>query len=197
MFKAIKIFFCIISATIASNSYATLLTFDDVTAPDTVGTLSSEYNGFLFNQTLDVVDIDPTGVNFWGSTGPAVSGDFAVLNNYGGDGIITAASGGLFSFQSLFIKSWFGSGDNQVMSIDGLVGGAIVGSVSFTQSSTWTQITGNFDAIDSLRINNVGIFLIDNVLLNEPTANVSAPHPLFLLSIGLIGIAASRRKKTA
>lgn len=172
---------------------ATLIDFESTGTPGNYNDLSYTIDGFVFNTTMDNVDLSTNGS--WASNGPAYSGSFAALNNYGGAGEITKAGGGTFSFESLWLKSWY---NNPITgTISGWLNGAQVGSVSGAWNG-WTQFTGNFASIDTLRISTASIFLVDNISLNS--ANVSpVPEPetyaMLLAGLGLMGGIARRRKQ--
>lgn len=176
------------------SAQATLIDFESTGTPGNYNALNYEIDGFVFNNTLDNIDISAGAP--WAGHGPAYSGSFAALNNYGGAGEITKAGGGTFSFESLWLKSWY----NNVATgtISGWLNGAQVGSVSGVRNTSWTQFTGNFASIDKLRIDFGNYFLMDDISLNS--ANVSpVPEPetyaMLLVGLGLMGGMARRRKQ--
>ncbi len=93
----------------AVPAQALVLTFDDVPGgssqggfgdlPSPVG--SGSYLGFQFSATLDWIDVVGGTWNFG-----AHSGDFAILNNLGGPGVVTEANGEDFTFTGLWAKRW-------------------------------------------------------------------------------------------
>lgn len=176
------------------SAQATLIDFESTGTRGNVNALDYAIDGFVFNNTLDNIDISAS--SSWQGTGPAYSGSFAALNNYGGTGEITKAGGGTFSFESLWLKSWYNS--ESTGTISGWLNGVQVGSVSSVRNANWTQLTGNFANIDSLKINFGNFFLLDNISLNS--ANVSpVPEPetyaMLLVGLGLMGGIARRRKQ--
>ncbi len=175
------------------SAQATLIDFESTGTPGNVNELDYSIDGFLFNFTMNNVDI--SAGTPWQGNGPAYSGRFAALNDYGGTGEITKIGGGAFSFESLWLKSWYGSEISGTIS--GWSNGAQVGSVSGAWNS-WTKFTGNFANIDTLRISTDGIFLVDDISLNS--ASVSpVPEPetyaMLLAGLGLMGGMARRRKQ--
>jgi hypothetical protein len=176
------------------SAQATLIDFESTGTPGNVNGLNYAIDGFVFNSTMDNIDIGSGSP--WGGTGPAHSGSFAGLNNYGGAGEITKAGGGTFSFENLWLRSWYNSTSSGTIS--GWLNGAQVGSVSGVRNTSWTQFTGNFASIDTLRIDFGNYFLLDDISLNS--ANISpVPEPetyaMLLAGLGLMGGIARRRKQ--
>ncbi len=156
------------------------LDYEDVGFDNSVN-VDPDSKGFVHSPTMAVVDIG-TGSPFAGS-GPAFSGDYAALNDNGGDGSITRLGGGTFDFINLYIKGYSVPVSGVV---EGYRSGLLVGSFPYSVTpSGWGNVPGNFQDIDELRIvqGSPGAFLIDNVSLNvvpEPTLS------LLLLSCGFL-----------
>jgi hypothetical protein len=182
----------LMAALIAAPASATVIDFESTGTPGDYNGLEYTIDGFRFNWTLDNIDISASG---WAGTGPAHSGAFAALNNYGGAGEIAREDGGTFSFQSLWVHNWFNGGDRNG-AVVGLLNGAVVGTVSGTSNGTWNQVTANFAAIDTLRIDFGNHFLIDDIVLDAAN-DVPEPGSLALLGLGLAGLAAHTRKARA
>lgn len=173
---------------------AVVLTFDD--HPDVrqgdYGPLGT-YQGFTFtcsgcgSDRLDWVDTV-------GSSWPygAVSGDFTMLNNYFGIGIVRAADGSDFTFDGMYWKAW--ADGSSAGSLTGLNNGAPVWTVATQIGASWLFVGAQADAIDELRIDN-GVWLVDNLALNERSrSNVPLPGSAALLALGLIGVGAATRR---
>ncbi len=176
------------------SAQATLIDFESTGTPGNYNQLNYAIDGFVFNHTLDNIDISAGSP--WQGTGPARSGSFAALNNYGGIGEVTKAGGGTFSFESLWLRSWQGTTSSGIIS--GWLNGVQVGSVGGVRTTTWAQFTGNFASIDTLRIDFGNFFLLDDISLNS--ANISpVPEPetyaMLLAGLGLMGGMARRRKQ--
>ncbi len=176
------------------QAQATTIDFEASGTPGTYNALDYPIDGFIFSHTMDNIDVGPAGS--WSGTGPAHSGTFAALNNYGGAGVITLAAGGTFSFENLWLKSWFGSAST--MTVTGSLNGVDVGSVSGTVNMEWVNFVGNFSAIDTLTITPTtgGNFLVDDIALNsmDPVPEPES-YAMLLAGLGLLGCMAKRRRK--
>jgi hypothetical protein len=174
----------------ATSSQATLLTFEDIGVQGSVYPFYTQAgfveSGFRFSNNADVVDLV-------GSAWPygAHSGDFAALNDYGGNMVITVDGGGTFSFQDAYLKGWANQGGAS-SSIAGYLGNTLVGQVNFTMASDWQNVAGNFANIDRLVVSG-NTFLVDDLTLNG--GSVPEPATLGLMGLGLIGMASLRRKR--
>jgi len=177
-------------ALVATSSQATVLTFEDVGVQNSVFPYYTQTGfvelGFQFSNNSDVVDLV-------GASWPygAHSGEFAALNDFSGDMVITQFGGGLFYFQDTFIKGWANAG-GAAASITGYLGNTLVGQTNFTMGSDWQNIAGNFSSIDRLVISG-GVFLVDDVTVNGNS--VPEPATLGLLALGLLGIGAMRKRQ--
>lgn len=177
---------------VAVPASAVVIDFESTGTHGSYNSLNYAIDGFRFNATLDNIDLSANGG--WSGTGPAHSGHFAALNNYGGFGAITKDDGGTFSFQSLWVKNWFNN-SNRTGSLVGLLNGVEVASVSGISNGTWNQIVGNFSNIDTLQIQFGNFFLIDDIVLNAPPVDVPEPASMALFGLGLLGFAVARRRK--
>ncbi|HEY0268010.1 MAG TPA: PEP-CTERM sorting domain-containing protein [Methyloradius sp.] len=178
------------------SAHATVIDFESTGTPNSINNLDYDIDGFIFNTTMTNVDISSSSP--WARNGAAYSGDFAALNDqYGGHGEMTLLSGGTFDFNNLYLKGWWN--DPVDVTITGLLGGTVIGSITQSSGTTWTNFIGNFVGIDTLHIavpstpGPVGyLFLIDDIRVNEPVPEPQT-YAMFLAGLGLIGFTARRK----
>ncbi len=179
------------SAAFSAPAFATVIDFESTGSRADYNDLDYAIDGFLFNATMDNIDVGANGP--WEVNGPAHGGSYAALNNYGGYGEITRADGAAFTFHGLWIKNWYHQGDAQG-SIVGYRNGAVVGAVDLiSRSGAWTEVTATFTDIDALRIDLAAIFLIDDIALDQAAHDVPEPTSLALFGLGVAGLLSARR----
>jgi hypothetical protein len=174
---------------------ATILTFDDIPGASQNGHGSiGSYGGLNFGSDYNMSPMDwiDTVDSYWNYG--SVSGDFTMLNNYGGNAIITSAQD--FTFDGVYARIW-GAGTRYDVSIMGYNNGNLVWSSSgLTLNTNWNYFAGSSANLDELRLNFGNCFLVDNLSINE-TAPVPEPATMLLMGTGIAGLIAARRRKKA
>jgi hypothetical protein len=183
------------ACTAAAN--ASVLTFDNIpdAAQDGYGAVGT-YTGYTFGSTgeLDRLDwIDTVTTNAFYNRG-AVSGDFSMVNNYGGAAVIKKADGGAFTFGGVWAENWL-AWDTSGGSLQGYRNGSLLWSSDVTLGGEFTYFGGIAGRIDELRLDFGGLFLVDNLELDEASTAVPAPATNALMAIGLAGLTLLRRSK--
>lgn len=178
-----------------ASSQAAILTFDDIPgqSQNVFGAIGN-YQGYNFGATtsqnrLDWIDTVGSNWNYG-----SVSGDFTMLNNYGGTGIITDENNANFSFDGLWAKTW-GNASARTAHIRGFNNGSEIWSSQITLNSQFTYFAGVSGLIDELQLEFGNHFLVDNLALNETTQSVSEPASLALFGLGILSLVGIRRLK--
>lgn len=172
-------------ALVSGFSNAATLTFDDIPGGSIINSYGDigNYSGFDFSLNLDWVD---TVNKAWESDGlyyGSISGDFTMVNNNSGLGIITEQSSNDFTFDGLNARTW-GDVPDRTQHIVGLKDNAVVWDSQITLTSTWTYYSGVSGNIDELQLDLGDYFLVDNL---EMTA-VPLPATLYLFATGLLSL---------
>ncbi len=176
--------------------YADVLTFDDVAgiAPNTYGAMPV-YKGFTFNCTgcgvnrLDWIDTVGSSWNYG-----SVSGEYTLLNNYGGTGVIRAADGSDFSYDGLWSRVWGSSGERHGK-VRGFNNGVEIWTQDVVLGNSFAHVGGVTGAVDELRLDFGNFFLVDDLALNQKAGDVPEPATLALGGLALVGMGLARRRK--
>lgn len=177
------------------TSTAALLTFDDVPG----GSIQNDYGdmptyqGFNFSSTLDWIDLVDSTWNYG-----AISGDFGLVNNDGGTGIVTEANNADFTFDGLYAKKWntpVESGGTDLLTglLSGYNNGELVWEVATGLNGSYEYYGAQTGAIDELRLGFGNTFLVDDITLSSA---VPVPAAAWLFGSGLLALAGISRRKT-
>ena len=196
VFKSIVGVTCACLAVASINANAVVLTFEDVPGGSTQNASGDmpTYNGFNFTDTLDWIDVE----GFINNDG-AVSGEFALINNLGGEGIITEVSDADFIFDGLWAKKWAtgpdsGGDDSLFGTISGYNNENLVWEVVTGLNGSYEFYGPQAGAIDELRLDFGDNFLVDDITLSALSA-VPAPAAVWLFASGLLGLIGLARRK--
>jgi hypothetical protein len=191
-------------ALVAANAQALTLTFEDVPG----GSIQNDfgdmptYQGFNFSSTLDWIDLVDSSWPYG-----AHSGDFGILNNRSGVGIITKDFGTDFTFDGLWAKRWATlpdtGGGTLFGTLEGYKDGSQVWSVATGVNGTYQSFGPQVGAIDELRLGFGNVFLVDDISLGGVSLGdvspevVPEPTTALLLGIGLVAMSAARTRRGA
>ncbi len=188
----------VILLVLAASANASILTFEDIPGGSIQGSAGNmpTYQGFNFSATLDWWDLVGSSWNYG-----AHSGDFALLNNHGGIGIVTDAGGADFTFDGLWAKAWAtqpesGGADALFGVLEGYNNGSLVWSVNTSLNGSYEFYGPQAGAIDQLNLGFGNFFLVDDIALNMPTATTPEPASCVIWgTLGIAGLVAARRRK--
>jgi len=207
-FKKLKLCLFASMNLFVSHTYAnSVINFDDVLFPGgnplAFSTLSSGYKGFNWsggsgNQYSWIVS--PSDATSWygGSQPPFPhSGNNFAWNNGGTYLELTLHGGGTFNLTDFWIRSWPSTTFD--VTAKGYLNGTELFTQSFVTTSSYSQIATNFSNIDRFTITpqSSSSLLVDDISVS----NISpAPEPesiaMIITGIGMVGAAASRRRRT-
>lgn len=162
---------------------AVVLDFENVpngSRPNTFGEMpatngAASYEGFVFTSNLDWIDTVQSTWNYG-----ARSGEFTLLNNNAGVGIVSRADGGTFSFGGLWAKSWAtlpqsGGPDRVFGTLSGWRDGQIVWTIDTGLNGSFRLFGAQAGEIDQLHLGFGNFFLVDDLALDDFSA---APVPV-------------------
>lgn len=191
----IKLIMAALAATCCMPAMAQTLDFEDIGTPNGITGYNTGFTdqGFAFSSNSDVVDVSPGAP--WQYQGPAYSGRYIVLNDFGGSTVMTKVGGGVFDLDSFFVKTWYGS--TGVDAVTAYLGGNLVGSLGYSVSGDWSKVSLGLTGIDTLVFNTgANILEFDNVALSgTPGVPEPASWAMMLGGFGLVGGAMRSRKR--
>lgn len=182
---------------LSTQAQATTIDFDDLATPlggGTIGYLSTAY-GLTWTGIYDdySVVISPNTSSVFGGGDTAHSGiNFAWSNGSTEFAIIGTA----FTFNSIWIRTPWATAP---LEVKGFKDGVEIYSVSTTATGTYQHLVFDFVDIDKVTFSgeNSGNLLFDDVVVNEvPAVPEPETYGMLLAGLGILGIAA-RRKRTA
>lgn len=175
---------------------AALLTFEDVpggSLQNSVGHMPT-YQGFNFSFTLDWIDVGGPSWPYGANTGA-----FALLNNNGGVGVITEATGADFTFGGLWARQWgvpANAGPDVLFGVlEGYKDGVQVWSVPTGLHGSYEFYGPQAGLIDELRLGFGNHFLVDDLELNG--VGVPEPSSFVVLALGACVVGGARRRRSA
>jgi MYXO-CTERM domain-containing protein len=194
--KHIALVGALVAAFTLPTAGAVTLNFDDVGVQNQYINFDQPYQGFNFSFTLDVIDLVDSVWDFG-----ARSGEFALLNNYGGVGTVTAADGGDFSFDGVWAKVWSttpesGGAPSLFGSMRGLNDGAVIWSVDTALNGSYQFFGAQAGQIDTLELGFGNFFQADDLSLNGVSV-VPEASTWAMMALGLGALGALRRRRAA
>lgn len=189
----------VLGAVVNLNTQAAVITFDDL-GPSDYDVISNGYQGFDWSWSAFVNKnlLPDSGLNKG-----AVSGDYAMLNDFAATATISRAES--FDFNGAFFTSAWKDG-MQIEAIGYLDNAAVYSQTITTNTSAAQWFDFNFLGITSLSLRSFGgslnpqsafdgeQFAMDNFTFNQP-AEAPEPSSLLLLGLGLVGMFWGRKTK--
>ena len=176
---------------------AALMTFDDVPGGSISGSYGDmpTYQGFNFSSTLDWIDVVNSSSNYG-----AHSGDFALINNETGAGIIIEAGTMDFTFDGLWAKSSrtapeSGGEDILFGTLSGYNDGNLVWEVATGLNGSYEYYAAQAGMIDELRLDFGNFFLVDDLELTTAITAVPVPAAAWLFISGFITVLGVARRR--
>ncbi|RIZ68482.1 MAG: hypothetical protein D0528_07395 [Methylococcales bacterium] len=149
-----------------------IINFEDLT-PTAGAWLPDNYQGFNWSSTI-AVDV---GKNFYPGSGYFYGTDGNVsLTNSGGQNPLTFSNSSTFDLTSLQLTSVWGP---QSITIQGIKNGVVQYSNSFSVTTTTPQILAlNYKQIDTVSINGVSSWVVDDIMIGGSDLVADAGQPL-------------------
>jgi len=181
---SVRFLAAILFTSVFSNANASVIDFEGAGKRGDFSYLSQPIAGFHFNPTVVAVDVSATG--WWGS-GPAHSGQFAAIDNYGSTVKLVRDGGGLFTFHSAWVRSWYAHNFGDV-TVSGFRSGIKVGELVSVKDNQWREVRADFGPIDTLAFYGRDVNgAYNSTLLDDiNVAAVSEPSTMWSFVLGLI-----------